>query len=222
MTPNVLVTQRHARAAVAPARRILLVDDHVLTRAGLRFILERELEAAELEEVATYAEATQRLAAGAFDLVLVDCGLPDLRGLDALAELIARANAAPVVAISRAWDRELVNAAMLLGLRAFIPKTSTPQIMVAALGIVFSGGFYVPPDALSSLAPPPSAPSLSTRQREVLSFIVQGHTNKEIAAELGMSVSTVRVHLQAVFRALGVCNRTQACQIALRRQLVRG
>src|SRR5690606_9067528 len=95
-----------ARAIGARARRILLVDDHVLSRAGLRSILERELDESEFEEAASYAEATQRLAASTFDLVLVDCGLPDPRGLDALGELIARASETPVVAVSRSWQSE--------------------------------------------------------------------------------------------------------------------
>lgn len=206
------------------SRRILLVDDHGLVREGLRLLLSGMMANSEIAEAASYAQAREILATSTFDLVLLDYYLPDRRGPEDLAGLFPLVGQAPIVVMSSECEGEFVRNVLSQGVRGFIPKHSTAQVMMAALGVVFSGGIYVPPDALASAGSGSSAsPSpLTERQRDVLQLLVDGLTNKEIAAHLKTAESTVRVHLSAIFRALGVENRTQACSVALRDKLVRG
>lgn len=206
-----------------PSRHILLVDDHGLVREGLRMLLSGMLENCQIAEAASYAQARELLASSTFDLVLLDYFLPDRHGPEDLAGLLSLVGSTPVVVMSSECDGEFVRNVLAQGVRGFIPKHSTSRVMLAALGVVFSGGVYVPPDALSIGSGSTSSPTVLTeRQRDVLQLLVDGRTNKEIAAHLKTAESTVRVHLSAIFRALGVENRTQACSVALREKLVRG
>jgi DNA-binding NarL/FixJ family response regulator len=201
--------------------RILLVDDHAMVREGLRLVLGDRDPPAQIVEAGSYAQAQACLAEASFDLVLLDYFLPDTHGPASLRELLPRAGSAPIVVMSGECDGDLVRGALRAGARGFIPKKSTGKVMLAAIGVVLSGGVYVPPDALVGAAPDRTEAMLTERQRDVLQLLVDGRTNKEIAASLGTAESTVRVHLQTIFRSLGVENRTQACSVAIRKQLVR-
>jgi len=201
--------------------RILLVDDHALVRDGLRLVL-RALDAkTEIVEAGSFAQAQEHLTQSKFDLVLLDYFLPDQQGPANLPQVISLAGDAPIIVMSGESDGHLVRNALSKGARGFIPKKSTGSVMLAAISLVMSGGVYVPPDALPEPEREADAAHLTPRQQDVLQLLVNGKTNKEIANALGTSESTVRVHLNAIFRALGVENRTEACSVALRKQLVR-
>jgi DNA-binding NarL/FixJ family response regulator len=186
-------------------------------------VLHRLRPTLEVIEAASCEQARASLSGSAFDLVLLDYLLPDSHGHSGLLELLPLAGAAPIVLLSSECDGELVRATLALGVRGFIPKTSSAEVMLAAIGVVLSGGTYVPVDALTEPggSTPAGDTALTERQRAVLQLVVDGKTNREIANSLGTSESTVRVHLTAIFRTLGVGNRTQACSVALRHQIVR-
>jgi DNA-binding NarL/FixJ family response regulator len=209
--------------------KILVVDDHVLIRESLRSVLK------ELKPDATIMEATNsREAMGLvtddpeLGLILLDLNLPDRNGFVVLTELRERHPTIPVVMLSGYHDRANVVRALDLGALGFIPKTAQRQVLVSAIGLVLSGGIYIPPEILvrPEPAPPgrsgptrrganrsPASPrelGLTERQVEVLALMMQGKSNKAIGRRLDLAEPTVRNHVTAVLKALNVTNRTEA------------
>jgi two-component system nitrate/nitrite response regulator NarL len=202
---------------------ILVVDDHALLRGGMRFLL-RSLDAGlEMDEAGDCAQALQRVASQRYDLVLLDLKMPGLDGLDALDALRDAAPEMPLVVISGEDDPRVVRAAIERGAMGFIPKTSTPEVLVQALRLVLAHGVYLPPAVLDSVRTVPPAqtdsgemliPGLTPRQMDVLRCVIRGLPNKIIARELDVSEGTVKAHLTLVLRALGAHSRTEAVYAA--------
>jgi DNA-binding NarL/FixJ family response regulator len=195
--------------------RILLVDDHELFRAGLKLLLADLVDELEFVEASCCAAASELCGSGCFDLVLLDYHLPDHKGLQVLQLLREKEEQAVIVVLSAEDDPAVIRQVVDGGAAGFIPKSSSHAVMLAALRLVLSGGTYLPPHALataaSAAAPPPGAlDQLTQRQLETLRLAVQGKANKVIARELAISEATVKAHLSASFRALGVKNRTEA------------
>lgn len=207
--------------------KILLIDDHALIRDALRgMIMELANDAAVLE-AADCGQGRQLIGDNPdLDLVLLDLSLPDDDGFDMLADLRERYPAVSVVVLSAHEDRDSVVKALDLGALGFIPKSAQRQVMLSALGLVFSGGIYIPPQILvqtpaSPLAPTrrqpnlkePSAPTdlgLTGRQLDVLALMARGKSNKAICRVLDLAEPTVKKHVTAILRVLNVTNRTEA------------
>jgi len=206
--------------------KILICDDHELFRAGLRLVLARLEESAELID-ASSAEETFRVAEADpdLDLVLMDLGMPGMDGLSALGVLRDRFPALPVVIVSASERDADVRAALDRGASGFIPKSSSAPVLLAALRLVLSGGVYVPPLVLAATAtgsgdtPPATdrrrarAAALTPRQLEVLDLMAKGRTNREICDRLGIAEGTVKAHVATILEALDVANRTQAAAV---------
>jgi DNA-binding NarL/FixJ family response regulator len=205
--------------------KILIADDHALFREGLRHVLGQLEGVTEVLEAGTCGEALELAAADpALGLVLLDIRMPDMSGLDGLATLVERHPLLPVVVLSASLAPEDMQQALDGGATGFIPKTATGPVMLSALRLVLSGGVYVPPEML---APPPrpeasGEPPLTPRQIEVLRLLERGDPNKVIARELALSEATVKAHIGAIMRALGVRNRTQAVRAARELGLLTG
>lgn len=200
--------------------KILVVDDHVLIREALRGLF-RELrpEAAVLE--APDGARTVALLAEHPDiaLILLDLSLPDRDGLALLAELRMRHPGIPVVVLSGFADRANVVQALDHGAAGFIPKSAGREVMTSALNLVFSGGVYIPPEIMTGAAgeASPARPQASTaelgltgRQGDVLALMMQGKSNKAICRLLVLAEPTVKNHVTAILKTLGVSNRTEA------------
>jgi DNA-binding NarL/FixJ family response regulator len=207
---------------------ILLIDDHALFREGLKFLL-RSLDAAlEVDEASDCAKALEHATARSYDLVLLDLKMPGVAGLDALAALREAIPAAPLVVLSGEDNPGVVRAAIERGAMGFIPKSSTPEVLIQALRLVLAHGVYLPPAVLDAAGPASTAssaasqanegqttlPGLTPRQMEVLRCVIQGKPNKIIARELDVSEGTVKAHLSSVLHALGTRNRTEAVYAA--------
>jgi DNA-binding NarL/FixJ family response regulator len=203
--------------------KILVVDDHVLIREALRGVLRDLSKDATVLEAAEYRHAVRLLEEhGEVALVLLDLNLPDRDGFAALAELRERYPAIAVVVLSGFHGRDNVLKALDLGAMGFIPKSAPRDVMLAALRLVFSGGVYVPPEALAGREPQPDrvAPEtprvspadvgLTRRQVEVLALMMQGKSNKAICRMLDMAEPTVKNHVTAILKALQAENRTEA------------
>lgn len=207
--------------------KILVVDDHPLIREALCNMLARLGETIEALE-AGHCEEALRLADEhpSLDLILLDLGLPGRGGMEALEVLRKRHPSVPLVVVSANDDRETVIQALDRGAMGFIPKSSSGEVMLNALRLVFSGGVYLPhkvfmPDhsvaesATQEIYAERACLSvndlgLTERQLQVLALIVQGKPNKLICRELGLAESTVKIHVTAILKALKVINRTQA------------
>jgi DNA-binding NarL/FixJ family response regulator len=191
--------------------KVLTCDDHALFREGLRHVVAELPEVTGILECGTGAEALEIAAANTdLGLALLDLALPDGGGLALLQSFRARFPLVPVVMISGTDRPGSIRAALEAGASGFIPKSHERQLLLRALQIVLAGGVYVPPGALAA-----AGPSLTERQVEVLRLLAKGLTNREIAGVLGISATTVKGHVAAVFEALDVTNRTEAVRVML-------
>lgn len=203
--------------------KFLLVDDHALFRHGLLLLLSRLpgehvfLEAENCE--AAFAEAADHAD---IDLILLDLALPGMNGLDGLVRFRELCPTTPVVLLSANENSNIIVDGLRRGAHGFIPKSSSPEVMAAALQVILAGGTYLP--AIGVMSRPATVPdercALTARQREVLALLVRELSNKEISEALGMRVNTVRVHVAAILRILGVENRNDAARTALSQGLV--
>lgn len=204
--------------------RILIGDDHVLFREGLRRLLEQLKDGSVFQEASNFDDMLALCGSGeTFDLVLTDLRMPGWPGFSGIQALREKQPNAKVVVVSASEAHHDVRDALEHGAAGYIPKSSSVKIMLSALDLIFSGGVYVPPTVLREggeapepgrSAVPPADPALeqllTQRQREVLERLREGKSNKQIAHELGLSEGTVKIHMTAIFKSLGVRNRTQA------------
>jgi DNA-binding NarL/FixJ family response regulator len=225
-------------SAVPGTMKILVVDDHPLVLQALKGVLNQLDAAVDIFDAAT-ADGARELARthADADLMLLDLGLPGADGFSLLEELRNDYPAVPVVVLSGSETRENVTRALGLGAMGFIPKRYSNDVLIGALRLVMSGGLYVPPAVLPLASNPaavekPAAPAappaatirpedlgLTPRQSEVLALVLQGLPNKLICRRLNLAEPTVKVHMQAVLRALDAQNRVQAVIEASRRGL---
>jgi DNA-binding NarL/FixJ family response regulator len=205
--------------------KVLVVDDHPLIREALRQVLRALNKDIDLLEAGSGPEA---LAAAnrndGIDFILLDLALPGADGFAVLRELRERHPSFPVVVLSASDHAEVVMRALDAGAMGFIPKTSSNEVLLGALRLVLSGGVYLPAEVLRHTPAPvlvsKSAMAaaevgyrdlgLTERQAQVLALVVQGKPNKIICRELNVAEGTVKIHVTAILKALGVTNRTQA------------
>jgi two-component system, NarL family, nitrate/nitrite response regulator NarL len=213
--------------------KVLVIDDHPLVQEGVSAALE---SLADDVNVMAARDAEQGLARAAenpdLDLVLLDLALPGMSGFNLIGKLHERLPSLPVVVLSALEEPENVRHAINAGAMGFVPKSAATRVLLEVLQQVLEGNVTVPL-ALQSSGPPishalpgatgesqsasePDVALLTLRQLEVLSRVCQGKTNKQIATELGLSEKTVKAHVTAIFKVLGVVNRTQAVLVARR------
>ena len=207
--------------------KTILVGHQFLIREALRGII-KELKSDTLVVEATDGPQAMQLLCQEADigLVIVDLDQPDRNGLSALRELRDRYPEVPVVAISSAQDRDSILEALALGARGFLLKSGERRIMLMALKLVLAGGTYIPPEVLArersgveprSTRDAPPTPTfnaaglgLTGRQFDVLAAMMQGKRNKAICRDLNLAQPTVKNHVTAILRQLGVSNRVEA------------
>lgn len=195
--------------------KLLLIDDHALFRDGLSLLIASRIfpggQRVEVIEAGTLQEAARLLFAHAdLALVLLDLGLSDCQGLSTLHAWRAVCPHVPVVVLSADDRSDMILDALDAGASGFIPKTAQSRVMQDALNHVLAGGVYLPDLPPVSAATPDDEFGFSGRQADVLRLLVEGQPNKEICRRLCLSESTVKTHLAAIFRKLGVNSRTQA------------
>jgi DNA-binding NarL/FixJ family response regulator len=203
--------------------KILVIEDHALVREGLIQTL-RQLDAEVEVQGAADCESGCTLLGVAedFDLVLLDLALPGVDGLTCLGLLRQRFPALPVVIVSAYDDTNTVYGALKAGAAGFVPKAYSSDRLLGALRQVLEGAIFIPEQTLPAangvgLAVPrtkagksPADLGLTSRQGDVLALMAKGRSNREIAELLGLSEGTVKIHITAIFKALGVSSRTQA------------
>ncbi|MES1156875.1 MAG: response regulator transcription factor [Alphaproteobacteria bacterium] len=197
--------------------RALIADDHELFRSGLKQLLVDVLDAEDVREAETLDEAIEILTSeGAGDLVLVDLRMPGMSGAEALAALRDGFPDAKVAVVSAVEDRSEIFAALAAGVHGYILKSLPAAGIADAIRAVLGGQIYVPPalgrrePGATSDAPPPSSDKLTARQKEVLAELLKGQSSKEIARALDIAEGTVKIHLAAIYRAIGVRTRAEA------------
>lgn len=211
--------------------RIILADDHELVRAGIRPFLAELGTDVDVLEADTFDQVVSALSdEGGAELAIIDLRMP---GMEAgwFETLRERAPGVPVVILSGSLAPEDVVQCFRDGASGYVPKTFGGPSMVAALQLVLSGQRFFPAFALEAALNAPDRggravgngnggdgtvlEKLSARERDILSLMIEGGTNKEIARQLEVQEITVKVHLRNIYRKLGAANRAQAVRIAL-------
>lgn len=196
--------------------RVLIADDHPLYCDALRAVVPQACPGADIHVANSQEEALAALESGAqFGLVLLDLNLPGAAGLSCLHALKAASCATPIVVVSAVSDPKVMQDVIVAGASAFIPKSASSQVLINALKVILAGGTYMPAGAVAALrgdagGPPDGLGELTLRQRRVLELLSTGLSNKGIARALDISEVTVKAHVTAIFRKLGVSNRMQA------------
>lgn len=196
--------------------KILIVEDHALVREAMAQSLSRLEPGVECIEAAAGEEALAVLDAQPdLDLALIDLMLPDVNGFALLGILGKRFPAMPAIVVSAMDDDASVRRALKAGASGFVSKASSGEVLLRAVREVLDGGVPTPVRSAPSPAhaagkAPAERFGLTTAQARVLELLAGGRSNREIAELLGLTEGTVKVHMTAIYRALGVSSRSQA------------
>lgn len=211
--------------------KILLVDDHALFRDGMHHVLRQLDKQAEILDANNLHDALVAVECNNdLDLVLLDLNMPDSDGLTSVKLFHARYPQLPVVVVSGTVRRGEIEQVMNSGALGFISKTSSSKVMVQALRMVLDGGIYVPPQLIQNVVADldkgdrrswrTNEFGLTVRQVEVLQYLSQGLSNKDIALAIGLAEGTVKIHVAAVFQTLRVNSRLEAVHAGQRIGLI--
>ncbi|WP_228431260.1 response regulator transcription factor [Baekduia soli] len=200
------------------SRRIVVVEDHPTVREGLCLVLEREGYAV-VGRAGTAEEGHAAIVGSDPDLALIDVQLPDGSGIELTRRLLRRDNRLGVLLYTGSDDGDLLEHALESGARGCTHKASAPETTLKAVRAVAAGGTFIDPSIRERLmlrATPPQR-VLTVREREVLSRLAEGQSIDDIAAELVLSVETIRTHVRNAMGKLSTRTRAHAIVVALRR-----
>ena len=209
--------------------RVLIIDDHALFRVGLQGLLEqRGIEVA--DAVASGIEGIQRAAELKPDIVLLDLRMPDMGGLEVLQKLRETESAIPVVMLTTSNEEADLIKSLRSGAQGYLLKDMEPDELVSALRDIENGKNVVAQDLTDALARMVQGDTnvadeegpfseLTPREMEILCLLAEGQSNKLIARNLGISDGTVKLHVKAILRKLGIHSRVEAAVIAVEQGL---
>lgn len=191
--------------------RTLVVDDHAIVRRGYNALLHQMWPDGDVAEAATIADALTQAGDAEPDLIILDLQLGGVLDLETVSTLRDRCPTAPILVVSVHTARRVVTEVMERGANGYVAKACPEPQLRAAIQAVLDGSC---PAILPEAEAVEGAHLLTRRQKQVLNLIHQGHSNKAIANQLNISLTTVQVHVSAILRALNVQNRTQAALAA--------
>lgn len=203
---------------------VLLVDDHVVLRDGLRLLLDDEEGLRVVGEAGTGAEALQLARTLQPDIIVMDLGLPDMSGLDAIREIRRHNQDTRIIVLSMYTRREFVLPAVEAGCDGYIPKSSTHTDLLEAIPVVLRGERYLHPKAATALVRSITGnrteteqfDALSEREQEVVQLTALGFTSREIGQKLVISPKTVDTYRHRAMEKLGLAHRSELVKFALR------
>jgi len=200
---------------------VLIADDHPVVRQGLRTFLELQPGLRVVGEAAGGAEALRQIEELRPDVVLLDLHMPDLSGQEVLAALADRGDRTRVIVLTSVTDAREVTPAIKSGAAGFLYKDVDPESLARAIHSVHEGQVLFAPAAVAAMAagPAPQLSQLTDRERQVLSLVAAGLSNRQISTRLSVAEKTVKTHLSSIFRKLAVTDRTQAALYAVRHGL---
>jgi DNA-binding NarL/FixJ family response regulator len=210
--------------------RIVVADDHALVRGGLVQLVKLVEENVETVEANDFKQTLEFLKEGIpVDLLLLDLLMPGMSGMEGIKKICKDWPEVPVIVVSAREHVAAIRSALAAGAMGYIPKTSSPDVMMSAIKLVLSGGVYVPPHVLGASSSNDDSiqerayaaesfgnsleqgyAQLTPRQLEVLDLMALGKPNRDIANDLGLNVGTVKMHSSRIFKTLNVQNRTEA------------
>ena len=216
-------------SAISSKFWILVADDHALVRGGLAQLVKLVEDNVEVIETNDYKQTLALLSQDqVVDLLLLDLLMPGMNGVEGISNICKKWPEIPVIVVSAKEDIGTIRSALAAGAMGYIPKTSSPEVMMSAIKLVISGGVYIPPHVLGAgtlsedrlqeqniaVSPEENFKAgydlLTERQLEVLDLMAFGKSNKDIANDLGLTTGTVKMHSSRIFKTLNVQNRTEA------------
>ena len=200
--------------------RVLLVDDHTVVRNGLRKLLEATGELIVVGEVGDGTAAVTEAERLAPDVVVMDVGLPGINGIEATRRILAAQPGTPVLILSMHADLQYIRQSVAAGARGYVLKDADAHEVATAVLAVCSGKEYFADVLSAAVATGDSPPSvLSLREREVLARICAGLTNREVATDLGLSVSTVETHRKHIVEKLDLHSTAELVRYGIRHRI---
>jgi len=205
--------------------RVILADDHMMVREGIRQLLELEDSISVVGEAGDGSECISMIQSLEPDVVLLDVSMPKLSGIEVLKELQHTKVKAKIIMLTFYNQVEIVEQSMEYGARGYVLKESESSILKKAILTVYNGETFIQPSIATilrkhKLMSNENANVLTRREMEVLKLVVAGLYNKEIADKLSISEKTVKNHISSIFRKINVADRTQAAVYAIKNNLV--
>ena len=200
--------------------RIFIVDDHPIMRTGIAALIASSREMVSVGQAATGEEAVEKYALCKPDVTLVDLRLPGISGVETIRRIRGTSPDSRFIVLTMYEGDEDIHQAMEAGASGYLVKGLPQEMLVSAVRCVYEGGRYLPPPVSQALAARTRDSSLSARERQVLTLVSKGKSNKEIAADLGISEATVKCHVGVILLRLKASDRTQAVITALQRGLI--
>jgi DNA-binding NarL/FixJ family response regulator len=198
--------------------RILIAEDHLIARVGVKTIINAQPDMKVVAEAANGVQAVELFRKHRPDVSLMDVRMPEKNGVEATQSILAEFPEAHIIALSTYGGDEDVRRALQAGARAYLTKDVLHDELIRAIHAVHSGGNYLPPGVAAALQS--GVLPLSAREVEVLSLIVKGYGNKQIAYALGIAEHTVKNHVKSILSKLSVDDRTQAATAAIQRGII--
>ncbi|MDR2875233.1 MAG: response regulator [Methylobacillus sp.] len=208
--------------------RVLIIDDHSLFRSGIRLVLERQDDFELVGEAGNGLEGVKHAKRLSPDVILLDLHMPDLSGLETIPLLQDEAPDAQIVMLTVSEDAEDLLEALRMGARGYLLKNIETDFLLQSIRRAAAGESVMSPHMTGKLADAMRAPirggaddvKLSPREKEIIVKLARGDSNKEIARELKLSESTVKIHVQGILRKLNLASRVQAAVYAVEHGLV--
>lgn len=210
--------------------RLLLVDDHVIVRAGLRMLFQAENDIEIVGEVGSGEEAIDAVRQLQPDVVLMDVAMPGIGGIEATRRIKQARPEAAVLALTMHEDEQYFFEMLGAGASGYIPKRAAPDDLVSAIRVVSQGNVFLYPTVARMLVrdylqraatgPASSEAQLTAREQEVLTYIAEGYTNREIAEALSISVKTVDRHRENIMQKINLHSRVELVKYAIEKGLI--
>ena len=211
--------------------KLLLVDDHEIVRAGLRMLFAAEPDMEIVGQVGSGDEAVQSAQNLAPDVVIMDVTMPGMDGIEATRQIKETAPDTVILALTMHEDEQYFFEMLHAGASGYIPKRAAPDDLVSAIRVVNKGNVFLHATLakflmreLTAKASQPAAPiavdNLTPREKEVLTHIAEGYTNREIAEDLVISVKTVDRHRENIMQKLNLHNRVELVKYAIEKGLI--
>jgi DNA-binding NarL/FixJ family response regulator len=202
--------------------KVLIADDHMVVRAGLRAILDAEPDMQQVGETSSGEEAIERVRETQPDVVLMDLRMPGMGGLEAIRKIKNQYPDVQVVILTTYDDDSLIVRGLQAGARGYLLKDTPRQVLYDAIRAAARGESLLPENVIDRVVAHLQAPSqpgadiLTPREQQVLVLMADGATNREIAYKLSIAERTVKTHVTSLFNKLGANSRVEAVSIALR------
>ncbi len=211
--------------------RVLLADDHVIVRAGLRALLQAQPDMEVIGEAANGREAVAKARNLQPDVVVMDITMPDMNGFEATRAILESCSNVRVLALTMHEGEEYFFAMLNAGASGYVPKKAAPTDLVSAIHVVYEGGVFLYPSMAKTLvgdylrrvetgAEKASYDGLTEREREVVTLVAEGLSNQEIADRLVLSVKTVERHRSNIMSKLNLHSRTDLVKYAIKKGLI--